>query len=100
MKNRVQTYMERVEKLRERVVNATPTMDIENALILTESFRNTEALPRENRKAMAFKDVCAKKTITIWDHELIVGCSGKMPRGGVLCADVCWSVLDKERSRV
>ena len=90
------TYMDRITKLRDRVVNATPTMDIENALILTESFRKTEALPRENRKAQAFKDVCAQKTITIWDHELIVGCSGKMPRGGVLCADVCWSVLDKE----
>jgi formate C-acetyltransferase len=89
-------YMDRIQKLRDRVVNATPTMDIENALILTESFRQTEALPREMRKAKAFKDVCAKKTITIWDHELIVGCSGKMARGGVLCADVCWSVLDKE----
>ena len=90
------SYMERIRKLRDRVVNATPTMDIENALILTESFRKTEALPREMRKAMAFRDVCARKTITIWDHELIVGCSGKIARGGVLCADVCWSVLDKE----
>ncbi len=89
-------YMERIQKLRDRVVNATPTMDIENALILTQSFRQTEALPREMRKARAFKDVCAQKTITIWDHELIVGCSGKIARGGVLCADVCWSVLDKE----
>ncbi len=94
------TYMNRIEKLRERVVNATPTMDIENALILTESFRKTEALPRENRKAQAFKDVCSKKTVTIWDHELIVGCSGKLPRGGVLCADVCWSVLDKELNTI
>jgi formate C-acetyltransferase len=88
--------MDRINKLRERVLNATPTMDIENALILTESFKKTEALPREMRKARAFKDVCSQKTITIWDHELIVGCSGKVPRGGVLCADVCWSVLDKE----
>ena len=89
-------YMDRIKKLRDRVINATPTMDIENALILTESFRKTEALPREMRKAQAFKDVCSRKTITIWDNELIVGCSGKVPRGGVLCADVCWSVLDKE----
>ena len=89
-------YMDRIKKLRDRVVNATPTMDIENALILTKSFRQSEALSREMRKAKAFKDVCAEKTVTIWDHELIVGCSGKMPRGGVLCADVCWSVLDKE----
>lgn len=89
-------YMKRIDKLRERVVNATPTMDIENALILTKSFQQTEALPRENQKAQAFKDVCSNKTITIWDDELIVGCSGSIPRGGILCADVCWSVLDKE----
>ncbi|GAB6145909.1 glycyl radical protein [Desulfocicer niacini] len=96
IENKTASYMNRINKLRDRVVNATPTMDIENALILTESFKKTEALPREMRKAQAFKDVCTKKTITIWDNELIVGCSGKMARGGVLCADVCWSVLDKE----
>jgi len=90
------SYLNRINKLRQRVINSTPTMDIENALILTQSFKNTEALPREMRKAKAFKDVCRKKTITIWDHELILGCSGKVARGGVLCADVCWSVLDKE----
>ena len=89
-------YQDRINKLRERVVNSTPTMDIENALILTKSYKKTEALPREMRKALAFKDVCSQKSITIWDHELICGCSGKVPRGGVLCADVCWSVLDKE----
>ena len=90
------SYMDRINKLRERVVNSTPNMDIENALILTQSFKKTEALPREMRKARAFKEVCSKKTITIWDNELILGCSGKVARGGVLCADVCWSVLDKE----
>ncbi len=58
--------MDRINKLRKRVVNATPTMDIENALILTQSFKNTEALPREMRKALAFKAVCSKKTITIY----------------------------------
>ncbi|SMC63918.1 formate C-acetyltransferase [Desulfocicer vacuolatum DSM 3385] len=94
--NQTASYMDRINKLRDRVINATPTMDIENALILTKSFKKTEALPREMRKAQAFKDVCAEKTVTIWDNELIVGCSGKMARGGVLCADVCWSVLDKE----
>lgn len=89
-------YMERINNLRQRVVNATPTMDIENALILTESFKKTEALSKEMRKAVAFKEICEKKSITIWDHELVIGCSGKVTRGGVLCADVCWSVLDKE----
>jgi len=94
--NCIPAYMERIGKLRERVVNATPTMDIENALILTESFKKTEALSLQTRKAMAFKNVCEQKTVTIWDNELIVGCSGRVPRGGILCADVCWSVLDKE----
>lgn len=89
-------YMDRINQLRNRVINATPTMDIENALILTESYRKSEAFPREMRKALAFRDVCANKTVKIWDNELILGCSGKVTRGGILCADVCWSVLDKE----
>lgn len=98
MANEIQRpiYMDRIDKLRQRVVDATPTMDIENALILTESFKQTEALSKEMRKAKAFKEICEQKTVTIWDHELIVGCSGKVTRGGVLCADVCWSVLDNE----
>ena len=39
---------------------------------------------------------CQEKTVKIWDDELVVGNAGSKIRGGILSADVCWSVLDRE----
>lgn len=89
-------YMERIEALKERVLATRPEVDIENARILTESFKETAGLPWVLRKARAVKRQCAEKNVTIWPGELIVGSSGSKIRGGILCADSCWSVLDQE----
>lgn len=89
-------YMERIEFLKERVLNTRPEMDLENALLLTEGFRETEGEPLVLQKAKAFRKQCFQKTINIYDRELIVGCPGSKIRGGILCADSCWSVLDQE----
>lgn len=89
-------YMRRIQKMKERVIRTRPSIDLENAKILTESFLETEGEPLVLRKAKAFREQCENKTVTIWEDELIVGCSGSKIRGGLLCADVCWSILDKE----
>ena len=89
-------YMDRIEYMKNRVVNTTPEMDLENAKILTESFKETGGEPLCIRKAKAFRKQCQEKTVKIWDQELIVGCSGSKMRGGILCADTCWSILDEE----
>ena len=89
-------YMERIHYMKDRVVNKKPEMDLENARILTESFQETAGEPLCIRKAKAFRKQCQEKTIQIWDKELIVGCSGSKMRGGILCADTCWSILDDE----
>ncbi len=73
-----------------------PEMDLENARLLTAGFREAEGEPLVIRKAKAFRNQCYHKTVTIWDDELIVGCAGSKIRGGILCADSCWSVLDRE----
>ncbi|HWI53689.1 MAG TPA: pyruvate formate lyase family protein, partial [Symbiobacteriaceae bacterium] len=89
-------YMERVNRLKNRVLSTRPEMDLENARLLTEGFREAEGLPLVVRKAKAFQKQCQEKTVTIWDDELIVGCSGSKTRAGILCADTCWSVLNAE----
>ena len=89
-------YMDRIDQLKERVVSIRPEMDLENAKILTESFQETEGEPLVVRKAKGFRKQCQQKDITIADHELIVGCPGSKIRGGILCADTCWSVLNDE----
>lgn len=93
-------YMERIEYMKNRVVHTTPEMDLENAGILTKSFRETGGEPLCIRKAKAFRRQCLEKTVQIWDQELIVGCSGSKMRGGILCADTCWSILDEELNTI
>jgi formate C-acetyltransferase len=92
----VQEYLKRVERLKERLLHTRPEMDLENARLLTEGFREAEGLPLILRKALAIRRQCEKKTIFINEDELIVGNSGSKLRGGILCADACWSVLDAE----
>ncbi|EGW36568.1 formate C-acetyltransferase/glycerol dehydratase family glycyl radical enzyme [Desulfosporosinus sp. OT] len=91
-----QKYIERVDRLKKRVLETRPEMDLENAKILTEGFRQAEGDPLVVRKAKAFRKQCREKTVVIWDDELIVGSSGSKTRAGILCADTCWSVLNDE----
>lgn len=70
-----QRYMERIRLIKDRVVNTRPEMDLENAKIMTESFKETAGEPLCIRKAKAFRRQCREKTVKIWDQELIVGCS-------------------------
>ncbi len=90
------SYMWRIANLKNRVLDTRPALDLENAKILTLSFMETEGEPLVLRKAKAFREQCEKKSVTIWEDELIVGCSGSKTRGGILSADVCWSVVDEE----
>ncbi|MDO4289566.1 MAG: formate C-acetyltransferase/glycerol dehydratase family glycyl radical enzyme [Eubacterium sp.] len=90
------SYMQRINRLKTRVLNTRPEMDLENALILTRGFKESEGEPLVVQKAYAFRKQCQEKTVKIWDGELIVGNAGSKQRGGLLCPDTCWSVLDEE----
>ncbi|MEN3004925.1 glycyl radical protein [Dehalobacterium formicoaceticum] len=90
------SYMKRINRLKERVLHTRPEMDLENARILTAGFQEAGGEPLVLQKARAFRRQCREKTVTIWEDELIVGCSGSKLRGGILCADTCWSVLNDE----
>ncbi|MBV4430319.1 formate C-acetyltransferase/glycerol dehydratase family glycyl radical enzyme [Clostridium tyrobutyricum] len=89
-------FMDRIQFMKDRVVNTKPEMDLENAVLLTNSFKETEGEPLCIRKAKAFRKQCQEKDVTIWNKELIVGCSGSKMRSGILCVDTCWSILDEE----
>lgn len=89
-------YLERIARIKKRAVETKPEMDLENARILTKSFKENEGKPLVVKKAEGFRKQCMEKSIKIWDDELIVGCPGSKMRGGILCADTCWSVLDDE----
>lgn len=88
--------MNRINRLKEKVFDTYPEIDLEDAKLLTESFLETQGEALVTRKAKAFLRQCQRKTVKIWDDELVVGNSGSKIRGGILSADVCWSVLDRE----
>ena len=90
------SYMDRINRLKQRVLDTRPEMDLENAVILTKGYQESEGESPAVQKAYAFRKQCEEKTIKIWDDELIVGNSGSKQRGGLLNPDTCWSVLDEE----
>lgn len=94
--NERKSYMDRIDRLKQRVLNTRPEMDLENALILTAGVQEAEGQPLCVKKAHAFKKQCLEKTVPIWPDELIVGNAGSKQRGGILSVDKCWSVLDEE----
>ncbi len=89
-------YIQRINRLKNRLIATRPEMDLENASLLTREFKETMGEPLVVRKAKAFRRQCREKSVSIWDDELIVGCSGSKIRAGILCADSCWSVLNDE----
>lgn len=98
--NTEKAYMKRINRLKQRVLDTRPEVDLENARILTESYMETDGEPLVIQKAKAFKKQCEEKTVTIWDDELIVGCSGSKMRAGILNADTCWSILNDELNTI
>lgn len=70
----------RVEKLKEEIFSATPYIEADRAIILTESFKQTENEPIIIRKAKSLEKILNEIPIVIRDNELIVGSLTKNPR--------------------
>ena len=72
--------LERIGRLKSQFFSHLPGVCIEGALSKTRIFRETESEPMIIRRARAFKEHCAAKTITIQPDELIVGNAGAVAR--------------------
>ena len=64
---------QRIQRLRQQVIKATPHLCLERAKIVTEFYRNHEYLPLIEKKAEAFKNILSNISIFILPDELIVG---------------------------
>ena len=89
-------YLDRIARMKKRTIETIPEIDLEGARLLTESFIETEGEPWVMQKAKAFRKQCMEKTCYILEDELIVGSHASKPRGGTLCADASWGILDDE----
>ena len=74
----------RYDFLNNRMRSVVPSICIERAKIVTDSYKRTEGLPFVLRRAYALKDLLEKMTIFIDDYELIVGNHGSSARAALI----------------
>lgn len=72
---------DRIGRLVENLYKKMPEIEADRAVLLTESYRETEGAPIILRRAKAFAHILENIPITIRDEELIVGSATQAPRG-------------------
>ena len=88
----------RVKKLRQESIDTVPTLSIERALIITDVYREYEgkvSIPM--LRALSFKALCERKTVVIYDGELIVGEKGHKAKSAPTYPELCCHTLEDFR---
>ena len=86
---------ERIQKLRQQSVTTTPTLSIERAKLVTETYKQYQgkvSIPM--LRALTFKNLCEKKTVLILDGELIVGERGDKPQAAPNYPELCCHTME------
>ena len=86
----------RISKLVDALYAQMPQIEADRAVLLTESYRQTEGEPINTRRAKAFKHILENIPITIRDNELIVGSATKSPRGCQVFPEYSFEWLEAE----
>lgn len=86
----------RIGKLVEDLYDHMPEIESDRAVILTESYRETEGEPIILRRAKAFEKICHELPITIRPGELIVGSNSKTARGCQVFPEYSFEWLEEE----
>ena len=87
---------ERITKLIDALFEKMPEIESDRAVLLTESYKETESEPIITRRAKAFKHIMENIPITIRDNELIVGSATKSPRGCQTFPEYSYDWLESE----
>lgn len=77
----------RIQKLR-RAMLVRPSVCVERARLITESYRTTEGEPAPIRRGKAFAHLLAHMTVKIYPDELIVGRPTSKVRGGSISPEL------------
>jgi formate C-acetyltransferase len=86
----------RVERLKRMIVDATPQVESERAVLVTESYKETEGLSPILRRAKAVEKIFNNLPVTIRDDELIVGAITKNPRSTEICPEFSYDWVEAE----
>ena len=89
--------MERVERLKNQSINSEPEIFAERAVLVTESYRQTDSFSSPIRRALALKHILENMTIVINEDEVIVGEKTIQYRGSPLYPELyCMSIEELE----
>lgn len=86
----------RVERLKKMIVEAVPYVESERAVLITESYKETEGLSPILRRAKAAEKIFNNIPVTIREDELIVGAITKNPRSTEICPEFSYDWVAKE----
>ena len=87
---------ERILNLKERMLNEERYVSMEQAVLITESYKENENLPRPIQRAHALEKALLNIGIKIDPDEIIVGNRTSGVRGGVVSPEAGISWVDKE----
>lgn len=86
----------RIQRLVDKLFEKMPEIESDRAVLLTESYKETEGQPIIVRRAKAFSHVLKNIPITIREDELIVGSATKAPRSCQVFPEFSYEWLEKE----
>ena len=86
----------RIERLKEALYRKMPEIEADRAVLLTQSYMQTEGEPIITRRAKAFKNIVENIPITIRDDELIVGSATIAPRSCQVFPEFSFEWLEAE----
>lgn len=86
----------RINLLRDAYFSNDPEVDVERAVSYTKTYKATEGEEMIVRRAKAFYNYVAEKTIEIQANELLAGTYGKHGRAAVVNPDVSWKWVRDE----
>ncbi len=86
----------RIDRLKDALFAKAPEIEVERAVLLTESYKNTEGLPTIARRAKAFRHILENLPITINEDELVVGSATKSPRSCQIFPEFSFQWIEDE----
>lgn len=86
----------RIQNLVDELFEKLPEIESDRAVLLTESYKETEGQPIIVRRAKAFSHILNNIPITIRKDELIVGSATKSPRSCQVFPEFSYDWLEKE----
>ena len=91
---------DRIRRLMDELFAKMPEIETDRAVLLTESYKQTENEPIIKRRALAFKHILDNIPITIRNDELVVGSATKAPRSCQVFPEYSYEWLEAELDTV